>query len=171
MRCRRCGAAAPDLAALDLAALPGKAAEFVQAPEYAAESDKFLRWAMICEGVGDRAEAAEAVLQAAWRAEDAGEDGSALRRRAASMWQGDPLRRLDILRRAGALDEALAFAQSLDPADDETSRIISFETERIRAGDTARHSIASALRPPARSPHVMHGKAKVAGLFARMFRV
>lgn len=172
MQCAGCGAAAPDLAAL-----PESAAAIVRAPGYAAERDPFLRWALLCEGLGDRAGAAEAALQAAWAAEDAGREAGALRLRAAE-GQDDPLRRLDILRRAGALEQAGAQARSLAAStagagDEEAGRIVAFEQDRITAGDTGRHSIASALRPPARSPHVTHGKAANAqggGLLSRLFR-
>lgn len=158
--CRQCGAAGPDLSAL-----PATAADRVKRPEYGAEASPFLRWAIVAEGQ----EAAEAVLQAAWAADDAGEDASALRLRAASLWQGDVLRQVDILRRAGAADAALALLAGLERADEEGRAIIEFQRARIAAGDTGRHLISSALRPPARSPHVMHRQKRGKGLFKRLF--
>ena len=115
--------------------------------------------------------AAEAVLQAAWLCEDSNEDATALRRRAAAAWPGDPLRRIDILRRAGAMPEADALASSLTGLDEDQRRIVAFQRARIAAGDSARHSISSALRPPARTPHVSHVQKTDTkpGLFARLF--
>ena len=163
--CPTCGAAAPDLAAL-----PTDAAEAVRRPDIQAEPDRFLRWSMITT---DPVAAAEAVLQAAWLREDAGQDGAMLRRRAAAQWPGDPLRRVDILRRAGAMPEASALADSLPELEEDGRRILDFQRDRIAAGDRGRHSISSALRPPARTPHVTHGQkpARPAkpGLFARLF--
>ncbi len=124
---------------------------------------------MLSEASGDRAAAAEAVLQAAWAAEDTGADATELRRRAAGLWQGDELRRIDILRRAGALDEAAAAAQSLSGLNPEASRIVAFQRERIRAGDTGRYLLSSALRPPASSPHASHGRTNRPGLLNRLF--
>lgn len=133
-----------------------------------AETDRFLRWAAICEAAGLGQDGAEAVLQAAWLREDAGVDASDLRRRAAAGWQGDILRRIDILRRAGAHDEALTLSKSLGPLDEEAARIVAFEQARIAERDSGRHSIASALRPPARSPHVTHGQKHRAGWLSRI---
>ena len=158
--CRECGAAGPDLSGL-----PAGAAAIVARPDYAAETNRFLRWAMIAEG----AATAEAVLQAAWLADDVGMDATALRLRAASLWQGDELRLLDILRRAGEFAQADAVAQGLQGLDEEARAVVAFQRARIEAGDTGRHSIGSVLRPPARSPHVTHGKKPGPGLFGRIF--
>ncbi|MDT7952880.1 MAG: hypothetical protein RQ966_15355 [Acetobacteraceae bacterium] len=164
--CPGCGAAAPDLAAL-----PASAAPIVRRDDYAAEPDRFLRWSILAAATGDPAAAAEAILQAAWRQEDEGHDATALRRRAAAIWTGDPLRRIDILRRAGALAEAEAEAASLTGLDEDQRRILDFQRARIAAGDTARYAISSALRPPARTPHVTHGQRAPArtGLLSRLF--
>lgn len=163
--CRSCGAAAPDLAALPL-----EAGAIVRSPAYAAEPSPFLRWAMICDARGDRAAQAEAVLQAAWRAEDDGADAAPLRRRAAALWQGDALRLIDILRRAGAFDPARAAIAALGQLDEAAARIVDFERKRIDAGDAARYAISSALRPPARTPHVAHGPKKPSpGFLGRLF--
>jgi hypothetical protein len=70
-------------------------------PEFALP---FLRWAMILRDTGDRAGAAEAMLQAAWSAGDAADsiNGARWRAEAAFLW-GEPadvetaLRRIDVL--------------------------------------------------------------------------
>ena len=161
--CPGCGAAAPDLAAL-----PPEAAAVIPRADIQAEPDRFLRWSMI---TADPEAAAEAILQAAWLREDREEDATALRIRAAAAWQGDPLRRIDILRRAGAMTEADALAARLTGLDEDQRRIVAFQRNRIAAGDTARHAISSALRPPSRTPHVTHVQKPTTkpGLFSRLF--
>ncbi len=164
-RCRSCGAASSDLASL-----PAIAAETVRRPDYAAEPDSFLRWAQICHAAGQLEAAAEATLQAAWSAEDAGRDAAPLRRRAAGLWQGDPLRQIDILRRAAAFAEAQALAHAASfPPDTAAAQILAFERARIDAQDPARYAISSALRPPASKPHVTHGQKSPPTLLARLF--
>jgi len=164
--CSGCGAAAPDLVAL-----PPEAAAVVPRAEIQAEPDRFLRWSLIAAALGDAVASAEAILQAAWHREDHDEDAADLRRRAAANWPGDPLRRIDILRRAGSLAEADAVAAGLTGLDEDGRRILAFQRERIAAADTARHSISSALRNPTRTPHVSHVQKTTAksGLFARLF--
>jgi hypothetical protein len=171
--CRRCGAVAPDLAALT----PDRLA-MVRSPEYRAFFDmpsgveNFVRWAMLCDGHAR----AEAYLQAAWAADDAGADARVLRRRAADAW-GPPdgaesaLRLIDVLRRAEAFDEASSVAATLDASalDENSARILAFQRARIVARDAGRHLLSSALRPPARMPHVAHGKAARKGIFGRLF--
>ncbi len=173
--CRRCGASGPDLAAL-----PAGAADVVRSDAYGAlrasgTAGPFLRWAKICERAGDRAAAAEAVLQAAWALDDAGQDSAELRARAVALW-GEPsgtedaLRIIDLLRRAGQFADAMAFAVRLDRELDENSAaILAFQRDRIAAGDRGRHGIGSALRPPARRPHVTHGRSAGGGLWRRLF--
>ena len=146
--CSGCGAAAPDLAAL-----PPTAVAIVGEDAYRAEPDRFLRWSRLAP---DPQAAAEAILQAAWLREDQNQDAADLRRRAAADWHGDPLRRVDILRRAGALSEAAGLADTIAGLDEDGNRILAFQRDRIAASDTARHAISSALRPPARTPHVSH---------------
>lgn len=164
--CPSCGAAAPDLARL-----PPDAAAIVRRVEVQAEPDRFLRWSLIAAALGDPEAAAEAVLQAAWLAEDTGHDATALRLRAAAAWPGDTLRRLDILRRAGAMSEAAGIAEALSELDEDQRRIVAFQRDRIAAGDSARYAISSALRPPARTPHVSHVQkpGSKPGLFSRLF--
>jgi hypothetical protein len=167
--CPNCGAAGPDLTALPHEAKPVVAgAEYValwnQEP---ATARAFLAWSMICERAGATDAAAEAMLQAAWAADDAGDRPAARawRLRAADLW-GEPAdpataqRAVDALRRAGAFDRAARLAERLmkQPRDQDAARILRFQLARIAGRDTARHSIASALPPPARSPHVTHGR-------------
>jgi hypothetical protein len=183
LTCRNCGAAAPDLAAL----APSAADTVASAPyrALAGPAAPFLRFAMICTAAGRPAEAAEATVEAAWAAEDAGEAEAARAHRlaAAALLAGDAeprarLRRLDLLRRAGAFAEAAALADAIAETlgeDEEAARILAFQRARIAAGDDGRHLISSALRPPAHAPHVSHGKAAprspglVGGLIGRLF--
>ena len=168
--CRGCGACAPDLTAL-----PPGAAPLPGTPAYQALRSRHLRWAALVAGTPTEP---EALLQAAWAAEDTGGDGVPLRRRALAVWPAtadtDQLLRLsDIARRAGAFAEAGAFLDRLAPAPGEAAgRIAAFQRGRIAAADTGRHMLNSALRPPARMPHVAHGKpavARPAGLWGRLF--
>lgn len=164
--CPTCGAAAPELAAL-----PPEAAAIVSRADIQAEPDRFLRWSLIAAALDQPVAAAEAILQAAWRREDDGQDASDLRRRAALDWPGDPLRQIDILRRANALPEADALAAGLTGLDEDQRRIVAFQRDRIAAADTTRHAISSALRNPTRTPHVSHVQKTTSrpGLFARLF--
>lgn len=166
--CRGCGAIAPDLAAL-----PARLRTTIDTPAYRALADDapqspFLRWAMLAEALEEPDEAAPAVMQAAWALDDANdpEGAAALRRRAAQLWgQGttvqDALRVLDAWRRTGDLDAARAQAAHLAarPALEDTDRVVlHFQEGLIATGDTARHLLSAALRPPARTPHVTHGR-------------
>jgi hypothetical protein len=164
--CPGCGAAAPDLAAL-----PSPTAGVVRSVEYAGLRTKlpdclpFLRWAMLCRPEQRR----EALLQAAWVADDAGDaaEATALRRAAAFAW-GEPespesaLRLVDVLRRAGEFELARARAAALDPdgIDEISAQILVFQRARIAAGDAGRYLLSSALRPPASRPHVAQGRPK-----------
>jgi len=175
--CRRCGACAPDLTDL-----PPGAAGLVQSAAYKsldrpAPALRFLRWAMLCTA-GERHEAAEATLQAAWTLDDA-EDASgaaSLRREAALLW-GTPdtaesaLRLLDVLRRAGEFERASALAADLDkrPLDENSARIVAFQRDRIAERDAGRHLLSSALRPPARTPHAAQGRRSGGGFLGRLF--
>ena len=88
----KCGAAAPDLAAL-----PAAARAVVESDDYRMlsttvleETLPFRRWALICEHAGDRAQQAEALLQAAWAADDAAAmtEPAKLRTEVAALWDG-----------------------------------------------------------------------------------
>ena len=164
--CSGCGASAPDLAKL-----PAGAREAVQVNEYHALSSPFERWAALVAGTSDEA---EAWLQAAWLAEDAGEDATVQRRRAAAVWPKPTdaegaVRLADIQRRAGLLSAASASLVAIPPtSDDGLARIVAFERERIVREDTGRYLLSSALRPPARTPHASHGKRVATGFWTRL---
>jgi hypothetical protein len=77
-----------------------------------------------------------------------------------------------VLRRAGAFDRAATLAETLlaQAPDPDAASILRFQLARIAAGDSGRHTIASALPPPARSPHVAHGRTgKTGGFWRRLF--
>ena len=166
LSCRGCRACAPDLAAL-----PAAAKDIVRTEQYRRLASPFLRWAALVAGTPDEA---EALLQAAWDAEDEGRDASDLRRRAAELWPQPAdaeaaLRSADIQRRAGLLAEAARTLDALAPdLDDAAARVAAFERARILTGDTGRHLLSSALRPPARTPHVLHGKRATGGFWTRL---
>ncbi len=179
-RCRSCGACGPDLTRL-----PNVAAKTVDCEAYRAIPSAFLRAAAICRAAGDAAGAAEATLQAAWEADDAGRDARALRLGAIADWGeanwgeanwgevGSPdqaLRLLDVLRRAEAFERAQARAEALAtrPLDEVGVRLLAFQRERIAARDAGRYLISSALRPPARTPHVTHGQPAAASFWRRL---
>ncbi len=163
--CRHCGAAAPDLAAL-----PDGAADTVRSEAYKQTKGAFQRWALLCVRAGDREGAAKATLEAAWALDDAGADAAALRLEAAGLWgRGDPLRLIDVLRRARAFKRAAELAGSLDELDEDAARIVAFQQARIQARDAGRHMISSVLRPPARTPHATHGSVARQGFWARLF--
>lgn len=179
--CRSCGAAAPDLARLserEAAIVKGSGYETTPliGPEAALP---FLKWAAICRETSNRAAEAEALLQAAWIADDTGDADAAcaLRRRVAALWAMAPdtetgLRRLDVLRRCGDFDDAERWGAELAGREmDETSRrILDYQRARIAAGDRDRHLISSALPPPAKTPHVTHvQKPAQPGLLSRFF--
>jgi hypothetical protein len=163
----------------DLAALYPAAAEIVHGSAYRAvggppdEAVPFRRWALLCAP----RERGEALLQAAWAADDAVADEAAraLRLEAAKAW-GEPaniessLRLIDVLRRAADFPAALARVTTLEttPIDENSARIAAFQRARIAAGDTGRHLISSALRPPAHRPHVSHGRIQAKGFWARV---
>ena len=179
--CPRCGAAAPDVAALT-----SGARDVVESDAYRTlstvvleETLPFRRWALICERAGDRQQQAEALLQAAWAADDAAAmtEAAALRTEVAALWDSTTdvelgLRRLDVLRRAGSFDAASAWADTmLARGPDELARsIIAFQQVRIVARDVGRHLISSALPPPAHAPHVSHGQRATTGFWSRLLR-
>jgi hypothetical protein len=179
--CPRCGAAAPDLSAL-----PADTRAVVESDRYRAlstssleETLPFRRWALICEQAGDRAEQAEALLQAAWAADDAAamSEPAKLRETVAALWADTTdvelgLRRLDVLRRAGQFDAAADWAEVLTQrgADELAGTIIAFQRARIAQRDIGRHLISSALPPPSHAPHVSHGKRATTGFWSRLLR-
>jgi hypothetical protein len=179
--CSKCGAAAPDLSALPDTARPvvESAAYRMLSTTASEETLPFRRWALICEHAGDHAEQAEALLQAAWAADDAAamSEPAKLRREVAALWGETAdvelgLRRLDVLRRAGQFDEAAAWARVLTErgADELAGTIIAFQCARIAQRDLGRHLISSALPPPSHAPHVSHGKRATTGFWSRLLR-
>ena len=166
--CGNCGMTAPDLAALPVALQPGIDTKGFHALDGSTPRHGFLRWAMLAEVIDEPGEAANALLQAAWLADDEGDEAGAadLRRRAARLWGhgetvGDALRVLDVLRRTGDMDAARAQAGHLAARpglEDTDQAVLRFQEKLIAAGDTERHLLSSALRPPARTPHVTHGR-------------
>ncbi len=169
--CRRCGAAAPDLAALPAAA------RAVVGDGWDRMGPAALRWAALAEALGDTRGQADALLQAAWAADDSGDEAAAadLRRRVAALWgeaaEGETaLRRLDVLRRAGDFAGAGVWGEVLaGRAMDETSAaILRFQRARIAARDAGRYLISAALPPPAHAPHVTHVQRRRVGWFGRL---
>ena len=165
--CPQCRAFAPDVSAL-----PASAMGIVHSDEYRRLKTPFLRWAALVAGT---AEEATALLQAAWDADDDGQDAKDLRRRAAAAWPAPTdleaaLRLADVQRRAGLLEAASDTLATLAPhLDDAAGRIAAFERARIEAADTGRHLLSSALRPPARTPHVAHGKPTRGAFWSNLF--
>ncbi len=135
-------------------------------------SSPFERWAALVTGTPAES---EALLQAAWLKEDEGGDGTGLRRRALAVWPAptgpeELVRLADTQRRAALPADAAATLDRMPPdADDSLARIVAFERERIAKGDTGRHLLSSALRPPARTPHASHGKQPTGGFWTRLF--
>ena len=156
--CAACGAAAPDLSMLRPDSVP-------------AEPDPIRRWAAMA-GPDARA---EAWLWAAWAADDKGDEASAsdARTLAAACWTGpdndaDALRLADVLRRAGDFAGAGAVLGRLTPSDDQTAAVAGFLRDRVASRDAGRHMLSSALRPPARRPHVSHVQPRRRSLWSRI---
>jgi hypothetical protein len=182
--CSGCGAAAPDLSAVSL-----EDAEVVRGdPEYAALRAQapvfarpFLLWALLCQRRNEPWPAAEALLQAAWAADDAEETEWAVawRQQAASVWPPSDaiqprLCLVDIYRRAGEFPNAAAVAETLgqEPLDESSAAILAFQRRLIGEQETGRQLMSSALRPPASRPHVSYQQARRApggGFWRRFF--
>lgn len=177
-QCPGCGYAAPDISeAHPAAALAVRAAPFralladTAIPPLAR---RFLAWALVLEETGALHAAAEATLQAAWVADDLGqaELARAWRLEAVALWRGGPplsaeqtVRVVDALRRAEAFEDAAHTAESLarTAPPEVVAQVITLERRLIEAGDAGRHTVASALPPPARRPHVAHHKPLLRG--------
>ena len=104
-------------------------------------------------------------------------EASHLREQVAALWAGTTdievgLRRLDVLRRAGAFDAAAAWADTLAARTQEetAAAIIRFQRGRIDIRDVGRHLISSAMPPPSHAPHVSHGKRATTGFWSRLLR-
>ena len=158
--CPACRAAAPDLATLGPGPVPD-------------EPDPFRRWAVMA--APDARSEAEAWLWAAWAADDRDDPDAAraARARAAACWsepQGDAdaLRLADVLRRAGDFARAEAVLDDLAPGDDQTAAMANYLLDRVAARDAGRHMLSSALRPPARRPHVSHAQPRRTSFWRRI---
>lgn len=170
-QCPHCGYAAPSIAkahpaaAQAVAAAPFRAllAETTHPPL----ARRFLAWAHVLEETGALHAAAEATLQAAWVADDLNRPDLARpwRLEAVALWRGGPpldaeqtVRVVDALRRAGLFADAQATAELLGRSDppEPVAQVIALELRLIAAQDSGRHTVASALPPPARRPHVTH---------------
>jgi hypothetical protein len=172
--CPHCDYAAPNIAE----AHPAGAQAVAAAPYRALIADtahpvlarRFLAWAHVLEETGALHAAAEATLHAAWVADDLNRDDLARqwRREAVALWRSGPaldaeqsVRVIDALRRAGDFAEAEGAAEALAALNppEAVAQVTALEARLIAAEDTGRHSMASALAPPARRPHVTHQKS------------
>ena len=173
--CPHCGYAAPDITE----AHPAGAQAVAAAPYRALIADtahpvlarRFLAWAHVLEETGALHAAAEATLHAAWVADDLNRDDLARqwRREAVALWRSGPaldaeqsVRVIDALRRAGDFAEAEGAAEALAALNppEAVAQVTALEVRLIAAEDTGRHSMASAIAPPARRPHVTHQPKK-----------
>lgn len=174
-QCPHCLYAAPDIARAHPGAMAAvRAAPFrslIQEDSHPPLARRFLGWAHVLEETGALGAAAEATLQAAWVADDLGRTdlARAWRLDAVALWRSGPaldhaqtVRVVDALRRARAWDDAAATAEQLTRARpaDAVAEVVALEQRLIAARDAGRHSIASALPPPARRPHVMQGRRR-----------
>ena len=174
--CPHCGYAAPDISE----AHPAGAEAVAAAPYRALIADtshpvlarRFLAWAHVLEETGALHAAAEATLHAAWVADDLDRDDLARqwRREAVALWRSGPaldaeqsVRVIDALRRAGDFAEAASAAAALGASSppEAVAQVSALEARLIAAEDTGRHSIASALAPPARRKNVSHQAKKM----------
>ncbi len=188
-QCPHCGYAAPEISRAHPAAVAAVAA----APFRALVNDamhpplarRFLAWGHVLEESGALHAAAEATLQAAWVADDERQPelASAWRLEAVALWRGGPpldleqsVRVVDALRRASAWEDAAASARAASAANppEAAAQVLSLETRLVTARDDGRHTVASALPPPARRPHVAQNRPRAGtagnGLLARLRR-
>lgn len=187
-QCPHCGYAAPDITR----AHPATAEAVGAAPFRALIADtthpplarRFLAWAHVLEETGALHASAEATLHAAWVADDLNRPDLARQWRldAVALWRSGPpldpeqtVRVVDALRRAGAWEDAAATAEALARSrpDEAVAQVIALERRLIAAGDGGRHTVASALPPPARRPHVSHQRIVPTGegLLGRLRRL
>ncbi|WP_236034108.1 hypothetical protein [Belnapia mucosa] len=188
-QCPNCGYAAPNItrahpaAAQAVTAAPFRA--LMAEAGYPPLARRFLAWAHVLEETGALHAAAEATLQAAWVADDLGQAELARlwRLEAVALWRGGPpldqeqtVRVIDALRRAGAWDDAATTAETLRRVaelPEAVAQVVGLELRLIAARDGGRHTVASALPPPARRPHVTHQRSQPRGgpgLFERLRR-
>lgn len=189
-QCPHCGYAAPEIAQAHPAAAQAVGAAHFRALLNDAATPplarRFLAWALVLEETGALHAAAEATLHAAWVADDLDkpELARAWRREAVALWRSGPaldaeqtVRVVDSLRRAGMPEDAEATARRLLEGDppDSVAQVLLLELRLLAAGDARRHSVATALPPPSRRPHVSHQASirrgeGVMGWLRRFFR-
>ena len=187
-QCPGCGYAAPNItrahpaAAQAVAAAPFRA--LMAETTYPPLARRFLGWAHVLEETGALHAAAEATLQAAWVADDLSRPDLARswRLEAVALWRSGPpldpeqtVRVIDALRRAEAWDDAATTAESLAAGalPEAVAQVVGLEARLISAHDAGRHTVASALPPPSRRPHVTHQRiaGRGEGLIARLRRL
>jgi len=101
-----------------------------------------------------------------------------------ALWRSGPpldaeqtVRIVDALRRAEAWDDAGSTAAMLAHSEppEAVAQVIMLERRLIEAQDSGRHTVASALPPPSRRPHVTHGRdamrAPGEGIWAKLKRL
>jgi hypothetical protein len=175
-QCPHCGYAAPSIArAHPAAAAAVNAAPFralIREASHPPIARRFLAWAHVLEETGALHAAAEATLQAAWVADDAGraELASTWRQEAVALWRSGPpldaeqtVRVIDALRRAEAWEDAEATAAELGGLSprEAVAQVVALERRLVAARDPGRHTVASALPPPARRPHATHQRRDI----------
>jgi hypothetical protein len=189
-QCPHCGYAAPEITQAHPAAAQAVGAANFRAllndASHPPLARRFLAWALVLEETGALHAAAEATLHAAWIADDLGREelASAWRLEAVALWRSGPrldaeqtVRVVDALRRAEAWVDAAGTARAMlreDPPE-AVAQVLLLELRLIEAEDTARHSVATALPPPLRRPHVAHQKSVrrgdgLRGWIKRLFR-
>ena len=187
-QCPACGYASPDISR----AHPAAAEAVRAAPFRALLADtsipplgrRFLAWGLVLEETGALHASAEATLQAAWVADDLDRPDLSRpwRLDAVALWRSGPpldaeqtVRVVDALRRAEAWDDAAATAASLAGSHppEAVAQVITLERRLIEAGDAGRHTVATALPPPSRRPHVSHHRIapRGEGLWAKIRRL
>lgn len=170
-QCPRCGYAAPDLSRAHPAAAQAVAAapfrSLVNEAAHPPLARRFLAWAHVLEESGALHAAAEATLHAAWVADDLGKPdlARAWRLEAVALWRSGPpldaeqsVRVADALRRAEAWEDAAHTARALarGAPPEAVAQVAALELRLAEEHDARRHTVASALPPPARRPHVTH---------------
>jgi hypothetical protein len=173
-QCPHCGYSAPDITQAHPAAAQAVGAANFRAllndASHPPLARRFLAWALVLEETGALHAAAEATLHAAWTADDLGRAdlASTWRLEAVALWRSGPpldaeqrVRVVDALRRAEVWDDAADTAQALlrEKPPEAVAQVLMLELRLIEAQDTGRHSVATALPPPARRPHVSHQKS------------
>jgi len=173
-QCPNCGYSAPDITQAHPAAAQAVGAANFRALlndlSHPPLARRFLAWALVLEETGALHAAAEATLHAAWTADDLGKADLARswRLESVALWRSGPpldseqtVRVVDALRRAEEWSDSRNTARGLlneDPPE-AVAQVLLLELRLIEGEDAGRHSVASALPPPARRPHVSHQKS------------